>query len=451
MALNGISTTGTKEERQIAKLDLVALKRQGNVLNSDGTVYSTPLGSAQFSGSNYLSVAGGSGTAMGTGDFTWECWVYPTSSSDYQAFIDTRTNPLAGGDNTGFYFGTNFDTLAPIYYTDGLQLASTETITLNAWNHVALTRNSGTVTLWVNGASGGTQSNATDLTEQRVFIGGAGLGAALNLTGNISNLRIVKGQALYTNNFTPPTSTLTAVAGTQLLLLNGTTEFVDGSNNQFTITNEGSVTLLITAPTLTISAPFYRTRATYDITQLPNLYNDNGIDPDENPNTGGLVQGRPWVELAAGLYRRTYSGYFNDDVNWFATATQTAAVADSTLAIAATPETTSIQWLGYFVPATTETYTFYTSSDDASYLWIGANAVAGFTTGNALVNNGGTHGVETASGSIALTAGVRYAIRIQTGNGGGPGAHATSFSTPTIAQTTTFTNRIFYNPIVNGL
>jgi GLEYA domain len=189
----------------------------------------------------------------------------------------------------------------------------------------------------------------------------------------------------------------------------------------------------------------------YDITQLPNPYNDNGVDPDENPNTGGLVQGRPWVELAAGLYRRTYTGYFNDDPSFFATATQTAAGADSTLAIAATPETTSLQWLGYFVPATTETYTFYTSSDDASYLWVGANAVSGFTTGNALVNNGGTHAAETASGSIALTAGVRYAIRIQTGNGGGPGSHATSFSTPTIAQTTTFTGRIFYNPVVNGI
>jgi GLEYA domain len=189
----------------------------------------------------------------------------------------------------------------------------------------------------------------------------------------------------------------------------------------------------------------------YDITQLPNPYNDNGVDPDENPNTGGLVQGRPWVELAAGLYRRTYTGYFNDDPSWFATATQTAAVADSTLAIAATPETTSVQWLGYFVPATTETYTFYTSSDDASYLWIGANAVAGFTTGNALIDNGGLHGSVEVSGTIALTAGLRYAIRIQTGNNGGPGAHATSFSTPTIAQTSTFTNRIFYNPVVNGI
>jgi hypothetical protein len=36
-------------------------------------------------------------------------------------------------------------------------------------------------------------------------------------------------------------------------------------------------------------------RYTLDLTQLPNPYNDNVVDPDENANTGGLVEGRPWV------------------------------------------------------------------------------------------------------------------------------------------------------------
>lgn len=189
-------------------------------------------------------------------------------------------------------------------------------------------------------------------------------------------------------------------------------------------------------------------RATYDITQLPTQYDDDAVT--NNANSSGLVVGRPWVELVAGLYRRTYTGYFNDVVAFFAAATQTAETADSTLAIASTPTTTSIQWLGYFIPATTETYTFFINSDDASYLWIGPTAVAGFATGNALVNNGGSHAAQELSGTIALTAGVRYAIRIQTGNGGGPGTHSTSFSTPTITKTSTFTGRIFYDPVTNG-
>jgi hypothetical protein len=42
-------------------------------------------------------------------------------------------------------------------------------------------------------------------------------------------------------------------------------------------------------------APFYRARHLYDITQLPDTYNDNGSGPDDNPNVGGLIEGRPWV------------------------------------------------------------------------------------------------------------------------------------------------------------
>jgi hypothetical protein len=38
--------------------------------------------------------------------------------------------------------------------------------------------------------------------------------------------------------------------------------------------------------------PYYRTRNILDITQLPTQYDDNGII--DNPNVGGLVQGRPW-------------------------------------------------------------------------------------------------------------------------------------------------------------
>jgi hypothetical protein len=216
-------------------------------------------GSAQFNGSNYLSVAGGAATAMGTGDLTWESWVYPTSSLGYQVFIDTRTSPLTGGDTTGFYFGTNINTLTPMYYTNGLQLASSINITLNAWNHVALTRNSGTVTLWVNGASGGTKSDTTNLTQQRVFIGGtsqSGYGTGLLLTGSISNLRMVKGVAVYTGAFTVPTApfattqsagtNISAITGTQTsLLLNtysGAGFLTDASTNAFTVTNNGSVT-----------------------------------------------------------------------------------------------------------------------------------------------------------------------------------------------------------------
>jgi hypothetical protein len=36
-------------------------------------------------------------------------------------------------------------------------------------------------------------------------------------------------------------------------------------------------------------------RYTLDKTQLPNPYNGNVVEPDENPNAGGLIEGRPWT------------------------------------------------------------------------------------------------------------------------------------------------------------
>ena len=197
---------------------------------------------------------------------------------------------------------------------------------------------------------------------------------------------------------------------------------------------------------------YFRTLNDLDVDSLPSIYSGNSVS--DNPNYEGLLVGRPWVtavKYGTGLYRYTFTGYHGDDPAWFASQTATASTADSTLAVGSIPATTSYQWLGYFLASTTETYTFYTTSDDGSYLWIGSNAVSGFTTGNALVNNGGEHGSVEQSGSIALVAGTYYPIRIQTGNNGGPGSHSTAFSTPTITKTTTFTGYIFHDDDTLGI
>lgn len=216
-------------------------------------------GSALFSGSNFLTVNGNTGTAMETVDFTWECWVYPTYSLEYQAFLDSRENPLSGGDTTGYYFGTNLNTLTPIVYTNGIVLEATGDITLNEWNHVALTRSNGTINIWINGINRGSTVNATNLTTQRIFIGGDEISNGLNLTGNLSNIRITKGVAVYTENFTIPTTNFTVTQSANIngnpsaaitegqtqLLLN--TNFGDGfltdvSTNNFTVINNNGVT-----------------------------------------------------------------------------------------------------------------------------------------------------------------------------------------------------------------
>jgi len=167
------------------------------------------------------------------------------------------------------------------------------------------------------------------------------------------------------------------------------------------------------------------------------------------PVSGGFIRLNV-NNYSSGLYKTTYSGYFNDNPAFFASASSTATAVDSTLAVANIPGSTSYQYLGYFTPATSETYTFYVSCDDAGYLWVGSNALSGFSTSNATVNGGGEHAANQYSGTVALTTGTKYPIRIQVGNNGGPGSLATSFSTSTISQTNNFTGRVSYNPATNG-
>ena len=85
--------------------------------------------------------------------------------------------------------------------------------------------------------------------------------------------------------------------------------------------------------------------------------------------------------------------------------------------VSANPETEQTKvMLGYFKPTETGSHTFTTTSSDMSYLWIGDKALAGYTPSNALVDNGGTHPTNYVAGSITLTAGEYYPIRVIYGN-----------------------------------
>jgi hypothetical protein len=106
--------------------------------------------------------------------------------------------------------------------------------------------------------------------------------------------------------------------------------------------------------------------------------------------------------------------------------------------------TGSAQWLGYFLPSTTETYSFFLSNDDQSFWWVGNAATASLPlTASALlaVTVSGTN----ATGSIALTSGSYLPVRIQYTGVAAPDFFTASFSTPTITKTSDFTNYTFCN------
>lgn len=217
--------------------------------NSIKTAY---LGSTYFDGTgDYLSVTNGAPFQFGTGDFTVECWIKTTD----QAF-DIINQYTSGGTNwswlvvSGSLYWQNSNAAASLYYI-GLTTLTTNP-TSGSWTHIAITRNGGTLKYWINGVG-----QSSTIADGNNYAGSAsevriGAGYYGDFQGNISNLRVVKGVAVYTGNFTPSTSPLSAtqsastnvaaITGSQtsLLTCNRQTSIIDSSTNAYTITTSGN-------------------------------------------------------------------------------------------------------------------------------------------------------------------------------------------------------------------
>jgi len=196
------------------------------VINLTGTVTQSDEGggvkAAAFS-SSYLSIADNSAFDFGSGDFTIEAFVKPSSVSGESAIISTAYPTDQSGISLNNYNGSGF-----ILAGDGTWIDSTPSsvtsFVAGQWAHVAYVRNGNTFTLYVNGVSDVTFTDSTALnnSNNQILVGGRPL-ADQYFNGLIANVRVIKGIALYTSNFSVPTTLPTAVSGTQLLLNFGAT------------------------------------------------------------------------------------------------------------------------------------------------------------------------------------------------------------------------------------
>lgn len=204
---------------------------------------------------DYLSIADNASLELGSESFTIECWFnIPSSGSTYTLLNKNRSGTGAVG---GFALDVSSTTIRMYINGDSgttLIPSVTTTVPLNTWNHIAVVRSvSGSTTNYVflNGVSVGTSSTSTAIIDNSEpwWIGSTNLsGSTYNLlAGSISNLRILKGTALYTTNFTPPTSPLTAISNTVLLTCQSN-RFIDNSTNNFTITRNGDVAIKASGP-----------------------------------------------------------------------------------------------------------------------------------------------------------------------------------------------------------
>jgi hypothetical protein len=194
--------------------DLSSYSQQGTgtgtpVIDTVNTKFG--VSSLSFDGNSYRSYSGISD--IGTGDFTIECWIKPTTVNS--AANIWQLSSASGGVTTSYsgtlglayYNATTFEW----YHALGAGYGTfTGSLGVDGqWVHTAMVRHSGVVTIYIDGVSlesHGDTSNYSGLTD-------IGIGAGYSLPtygfdGNIEDFRITVGTAKYTEGFTPPTTSL---------------------------------------------------------------------------------------------------------------------------------------------------------------------------------------------------------------------------------------------------
>jgi len=182
-------------------------------------------GSVEFTGSPSKLTADSVDFAMGSNDLTMECWFYNgVDTITHLLQIDTGTYQ-SPSDITNFSLATRDAAAGDIRFLirndSGSNLsdlvAGAPRAKINAWHHLAGTIEGTTTRLFLNGIliASGTISGTRTHTGQRCTIGANQ--TSRYLKGYLSNVRIVKGTALYTADFIPPTRELKNVPGTVLL------------------------------------------------------------------------------------------------------------------------------------------------------------------------------------------------------------------------------------------
>ena len=179
---------------------------------------------------------------FGTGDFTVEFWIKFHTVTATQQTADHRSSGYSGSawcnyldNNSEYKFWMSIDKIT------GRKLDKEQ------WYHIANVRHSGTTTLYIDGISQGTYADTNDYSNQRLIFGIHGSDeTSFDFDGEYSNIRIVKGTAVYTSSFRPPTAPLTNITNTK---------FLGANSSSVTGTTVGTA-IAVGDPTASTDSPF---------------------------------------------------------------------------------------------------------------------------------------------------------------------------------------------------
>jgi len=164
-------------------------------------------GTGEEGSSERLQFGPSSALALGTEDFTIEAWFYQTGTSQAIPMPIEIGGPHSDSDAFGMWFHANsWDN--PGFssgYSSPYDLLGPAT-SLNRWTHAAWVRKDGNLTIFIDGIAGDSAPLPNNLGGDGLRIGGGAYQNHYNYEGYIDELRITKGLAQYTGNFTPATA-----------------------------------------------------------------------------------------------------------------------------------------------------------------------------------------------------------------------------------------------------
>ena len=230
--------------------------------------------------------------------FTLEAFIFPTKLLGYN-------NIMNHGD---WYFTVLANGALQVYGMGGNGDSTSGVVALNTWSHVAFSVSSGTGTFYVNGvARGTTSSNNIGDGSGEFYCGKQGV-SNWPFYGVQSNYRVVKGTAVYTSNFTVPTSKLTAITNTKLLT-GQSNRFVDNSASGHAAELGG------TTPAVSAFGPFLTS----------SVYNAAVNGASSSP-----LDNQTYLSIADGSWKTLGTGDFTWEFWFYGKTESTYMIGDST-------------------------------------------------------------------------------------------------------------------------
>jgi len=267
LLLPGNGTNGAQNNTFLdSSTNNFTITRNGNTTQGTFSPFSQTGWSNYFDASSYLNV--GTTRFLDASAWTVEMWVNTTSTANS---VTLAAQYVAGGG--GFaqrtVLGINNSSGTVYIFQGGTAQSGTTNVADGRWHHIAFVLSAGTVKAYVDGINEATFSSFGSPTAVTTTFFYDSANSSSYFLGYASNLRVTN-TAVYTANFTVPTSPLTAITGTQLLTCQSN-RFIDNSTNNYAITVNGT-------PSVQAFSPFAPTAAYSAATNGGSGYSDGTGD-----------------------------------------------------------------------------------------------------------------------------------------------------------------------------